>query len=309
MTRIRLLLPVLVLPLAAGCATTPQVEPQVVTMPQVNEQAEEQAIRDLVRRWDAAIAAKDLDAVAGMYMEDAVLMPPNAPLVRGRAAIRSGWSDMFQTPGFSLSVTPTTVDVAASGDMAEEVGTWRFSGETPQGPMSDEGKYVVVWKKVDGEWKVSSDIFNSDKPAAPPASAQAPVSTAHGMFNTADVTWSDAPPSLPRGLKVAVLEGDPAQPGPFTLRISAPAATTIPPHWHPGVEHVTVISGTFRIGQGETADWSSARTLRAGGFAYMPPKSPHFAQVTAGTVIQLHGTGPWAITYLNPADDPRNTTP
>lgn len=304
--RSRSLLAFLVLPFFIACATSPRIEPEVVTMPPpVDVQAEEQAIRDLVRQWNTAITNRNADAIAMYYSEDAVFLPANAPVVRGRSAIRAAWADMFGMPSLSLDITPTRVNVAASGDMAEEVGTFRFSGETPQGPMTDEGKYVVVWKKVNGEWKVSSDIFNSDREMIPPA----PVSTAHGAFNTADVAWVDGPPSLPAGVKVAVLEGNPAQPGPFTLRLRAPATVTIAPHTHPGVEHVTVISGTFRIGHGETADWTKTTALKSGGFTYLPPNTAHFARADAGTVIQLHGIGPWEIKYINPADDPRSRMP
>lgn len=128
----------------------------------------------------------------------------------------------------------------------------------------------------------------------------------HGFVSTADMKWSDGPASLPPGAKAALLEGDPTKEGPFTLRLQLPDGYSIQPHSHPGVEHVTVISGTFNLGMGEKFDKSSGRTLDAGSFAFMPPGMRHFAWTTGDTVIQLHGVGPWKINYVNPADDPRN---
>jgi len=128
----------------------------------------------------------------------------------------------------------------------------------------------------------------------------------HGFFSTADIKWMDGPASLPAGAKVALLEGNPAQEGPFTMRLQLPDGFQIQPHWHPAVEHVTVISGTFNLGMGEKFDKSSGRSLAAGSFAFMPPGVRHYAWATGETVVQVHGQGPWKINYVNPADDPRN---
>lgn len=130
--------------------------------------------------------------------------------------------------------------------------------------------------------------------------------TDHGFFSTADIKWVDGPASLPAGAKVAMLEGNPAQDGPFTMRLQLPDGFQIQPHWHPAVEHVTVISGTLNLGMGEKFDKSAGRALAAGSFAFMPPGMRHFAWATGETVLQVHGTGPWKINYVNPADDPRN---
>lgn len=127
-------------------------------------------------------------------------------------------------------------------------------------------------------------------------------------LNAADLTWSPAM-GLPPGAELAVIEGDPAKEGPFTLRARMPDGYEIAPHWHPAVEHVTVLSGQFNVGMGETVDRENADVLTAGGFAVMQPKMAHFAWVTGETVLQLHGIGPWGITYVNPEDDPRGATP
>lgn len=130
----------------------------------------------------------------------------------------------------------------------------------------------------------------------------------HILVMAKDVDWKDAPAVLPAGAKIAVLEGDPSKPGPFTLRLQFPADYRIAPHVHPADEHVTVISGTFARGMGDTFDSAKLEELGAGGFAMMKTGSSHFAWSKDGGVVQLHGIGPWGLTYVNPADDPRNAT-
>jgi quercetin dioxygenase-like cupin family protein len=126
-------------------------------------------------------------------------------------------------------------------------------------------------------------------------------------YSAADIVWKDGPAALPPGAKVAVLEGDPAKEGFFTMRLLLPDGYKVPPHTHPKVEHVTVISGTMHLGMGEQFDQSAGRTLPAGTFGFWPAGMKHFAWFTGETIIQLHGIGPWGINYVNPAADPRNT--
>ncbi len=84
-----------------------------------------------------------------------------------------------------------------------------------------------------------------------------------------------------------------------------PAGYKLPAHWHPAVEHITVISGTFHFGMGDQFDESQLKPMQTGTFAYLAPKMNHFAMAKEETVIQLYGIGPWGINYVNPADDPR----
>jgi quercetin dioxygenase-like cupin family protein len=119
------------------------------------------------------------------------------------------------------------------------------------------------------------------------------------------LTWKDGPPSLPPGAKFAVLEGDPTKPGPFVMRVMVPDGYRIPPHTHPKPERLTVISGTFYIGMGDTFDPTQGQEMPAGAYGTWPPGMKHFVWVKGETVVQLHGDGPWAINYVNPADDPR----
>lgn len=136
---------------------------------------------------------------------------------------------------------------------------------------------------------------------APPVWAQ---SGGHIMMMPNEMKWADIP-SLPPGAKIAVLEGPLGEAVPVTFRLKLPANYQIPAHWHPGVEHVTVISGTFNMGTGDKLDTTKTMGLPAGSVAIMQPKTQHFAWTKDETIVQVHGMGPWGVTYVNPADDPR----
>jgi hypothetical protein len=126
----------------------------------------------------------------------------------------------------------------------------------------------------------------------------------HQMYTPADIKWVDAPPVLPAGAKVAVLEGDPSKPGYFAMRLKMPDGYKIMPHWHPNVERLTVISGAINIGTGDTFDESKGHEMTAGTYATMQPKVHHFAWTKGETEIQLTTIGPWKLVYVNPKDDP-----
>jgi quercetin dioxygenase-like cupin family protein len=126
----------------------------------------------------------------------------------------------------------------------------------------------------------------------------------HKMTSSQNLQWQAGPASLPAGAQMVILEGNPKEAGPFTLRLKMPAGYQIKPHSHPSVEHVTVLSGEANFGMGNTWDESKGMKLSAGDFIYMQPGQTHYAWTTAETVIQLHGTGPWKVNYVNPADDP-----
>ncbi len=146
------------------------------------------------------------------------------------------------------------------------------------------------------------------------------VSVAHGLNqsshekNTADfsifapstIEFKDGPASLPKGAQIAVLEGDPSKEGPFVFRVKVPDGYRIPPHTHPKMERVTVISGSFNIGMGEKIDPHATREMIAGTYGFWAPGMAHFVLIKGETVAQFHGIGPWSIKYVNPKDDPRN---
>ena len=129
----------------------------------------------------------------------------------------------------------------------------------------------------------------------------------HVLLLPDDLTWTDAK-SLPCGAKMAILEGPLDKETPFTFRAKFPDGCIIPAHWHPSAEHVTVLSGTFSLGFGGTFDKTAVKPIPTGAMAIMQPKVNHFVLTQGETVVQVHGLGPWGITYVNPADDPRHRT-
>jgi len=116
--------------------------------------------------------------------------------------------------------------------------------------------------------------------------------------------WGPAPPALPKGAQLAVLVGDPGSNGPYVVRVKVPAGYTVPAHNHPNAENLTIVPGTFNVGMGDRVDKKHAQVLKAGSFVSMPAKMNHYAWATSAVVLQIHGEGPFAINYVNPADDP-----
>ena len=132
----------------------------------VDPGANEQAIRGQVDHWLQLVKAKDAAAIAELYAEDGAVMPPNAPVGKGRAAIQQTWASMMNTPGFNLTFTPEQIVLSSSGDMALDRGTYQLTIAPSGKAQNDTGKYVVVWRKIGNEWKAAADIFNSDGPPA-----------------------------------------------------------------------------------------------------------------------------------------------
>jgi ketosteroid isomerase-like protein len=136
--------------------------------------ADAQTIRDLDAQWSKTAAAHDVDGTVAYYSDDASVLPPNAPIATNKEAIRAGWAASVG-PGVDFSFQSNKVEVASSGDMAYDVGTYAVSMKDAQGnPVTDRGKYVAVWKKQpDGKWKAVADTWNSDLPvAAAPAAVE-----------------------------------------------------------------------------------------------------------------------------------------
>jgi uncharacterized protein (TIGR02246 family) len=126
------------------------------------EAAEEKVIRQLSKQWDAAVATKDPAAIVKFYTDDGVLLPQGAALAEGHDAIAKVWRGFFDLPDFSLTFSPTKINVSSSGDMAYEIGTYALSFRSNKGPVHEKGKYVVVWKKAGGTWRAAADIFNNN---------------------------------------------------------------------------------------------------------------------------------------------------
>lgn len=119
-----------------------------------------------------------------------------------------------------------------------------------------------------------------------------------------DFTWGPAPAIFPAGAQMAVLQGNPAGTDMFTVRLRFPNGYRIAPHTRPTDEHVTVISGHFKVGMGDTADAKSMMTLKPGGFVTAPANKSHYAAAVGPVVVQVSAMGPFAMTYVNPADTP-----
>jgi len=132
------------------------------------------------------------------------------------------------------------------------------------------------------------------------------VAHAQSITTPKSTKWGPAPASLPAGASAAVLDGDPSKSGLFTLRLMFPAGYRIAPHFHPADEHVTVISGRLNVGMGDQVDKKKGTALHPGAFGVIPANMHHFAWASERTVIQLHGMGPWKLTYVNPADTPKS---
>jgi quercetin dioxygenase-like cupin family protein len=141
------------------------------------------------------------------------------------------------------------------------------------------------------------------------AGAQGTKAPAHILMTPSETKWGEPPPVFEKGASFTVISGDPGQSGVFVVRLKMPAGYKIAPHWHPTDEHVTVLSGTFALGMGEKFDKASLKTLPVGGYALLPAEMRHFALATTATTVQVHGQGPFVLTYVNPADDPSKRAP
>jgi quercetin dioxygenase-like cupin family protein len=127
----------------------------------------------------------------------------------------------------------------------------------------------------------------------------------HTVVPADSVKWGPAPPSLPPGAQAAVLLGSPGREGPFVLRLKFPAGFVVPPHRHSKDEFVTVIAGKFAVASGEKLERESLNPLPPASFVHLPAGMPHYAWAEVETIVQINGTGPFDVTYIDPKDDPR----
>ncbi len=127
---------------------------------------------------------------------------------------------------------------------------------------------------------------------------------AQAQVNSDQLKWGPAPAVFPKGAQMAVLAGDPTKPGQFVIRLKVPAGYRFAAHHHPTNEYVTVISGDFSLGMGDKLDSAKGAALSAGGFAMAPANMNHYAWTNGGAIVQVNAEGPFALIYVNPADDP-----
>src|SRR3982751_2090209 len=126
------------------------------------------------------------------------------------------------------------------------------------------------------------------------------------QMNPTDLKWGPAPAAFPKGARLAVLSGDPTKEGMSTIRLRFPRGYAVAPHHHPTDELVTIVSGQLSLGMGDAMNRAKAKTLVAGGYAVAPAKMNHYGFTRTGTTVQVTFHGPFAMTYANPKDDPRN---
>jgi uncharacterized protein (TIGR02246 family) len=258
------------------------------------QSSDERAIRAASEQWQRDVAAQNVDRIVALHTPDAILMLASSPPMKGSAAIRAGWGEMVKTPGLNLHWTPTTIDVA-SPTRATEYGTYTESYDGPNGKLTDAGTYVTLWHKINGQWRVALDAPVSSLPPSAPA-ATAPDLSDDQLIGSDKIVWHDFQvPGFDPGVKLAVLHGDPMAKGDYTLRLMFPDGYKFPVHWHPGAEHVTVVSGTFLLAMGTSGDWSQVQTYEPGSFVYAPARHPHYGGARGVTVVQLHGEGPFAV--------------
>ena len=117
--------------------------------------------------------------------------------------------------------------------------------------------------------------------------------------------WSPVGPNLLPGAQIAVLQGDVSKADLFTIRLRMPKGYVVAPHFHGTDLHVTVISGEFSAGMGDTVDLAHAPILQPGDFVTVPANHHHFDAARSAAVIQIYGMGPFSLTYVNPNDDPQ----
>jgi uncharacterized protein (TIGR02246 family) len=168
MTKMPLLLSVaaLLLPACQASEKPANDSAEMNSAAAVDTAGDEQAIRAQVDHWLQLVKAKDASGIAALYAEDGAVMPPNAPIGIGRPAIQQTWASMMQTPGFDLTFNPEEIVISSSGDMALDRGAYTLTIAPAGTTQTDTGKYVVVWRKIGGDWKAVADIFNSDLPAS-----------------------------------------------------------------------------------------------------------------------------------------------
>jgi hypothetical protein len=135
-----------------------------------------------------------------------------------------------------------------------------------------------------------------------PPSTAAPVASTHVAFNAADLKWGDAPDAFKPGAKAVVLSGDPGKAGLFVIRLRMPAGYKVANHWHPTDEHVTLLDGDAAL---DMDDGAQKLAFSSGAYVLLPARMHHAVSTQNGATVQISAMGPFALTYVDPKDDPR----
>lgn len=262
-------------------------------------QTDEQLVRAVDSTFNAAFLARDSVRLRGLYAADAVGMYPNTPIARGNAAILKSYAELWGMNG-KLVGTPISVTTSKSGDIATVVGKYQMNFTTLAGPVVDSGSYINVYRKgTTGKWEIVQELVTSHSPAIQPPAFDTDANMA--MSGGSSLKWDDLKVTgFDPGAKIAVVHGDPAGTGDYTIRLTFPDGYRFPVHWHPKAEHLTVVSGSFLLGMGTKVDEKALKTYSPGDFLYLPAKNTHFGGAKGVTVVQLHGIGPFAINLGTP---------
>jgi uncharacterized protein (TIGR02246 family) len=157
---------------AAGCARKDTDEKddsaKVATLAgPVDTKAAEAEIRSADTAYFNAVKAKDAAAIAALYSSDAISSPPNSPPLNGNEAIRKSNEEFLKMPQVAMTGGATLIKFSDDGTMGYEIGTYSMTAADAKGkPIKDEGKYLNIWRKVDGKWKIVADSYSSN--LAPP---------------------------------------------------------------------------------------------------------------------------------------------
>ena len=150
-----------------------------------------------------------------------------------------------------------------------------------------------------------SSRITAQKSHTPPTAASGSIGAVNSVQNHDQLNWGPAPAIFKPPVQFAVVQGDPSVAGKiFTVRLLFPDGYVLAPHTHPAEEHVTVLRGTFLAGMGEDFSEDALTALKVGDFMTMPKDAAHFAKTLGITEVQVHGIGPFALTYVHPEDDP-----
>jgi len=249
--------------------------------------------------WQSALDAQDPAGLAAIYAEDGALLPPNSETMSGRAAIEAYWTE-FQASGIGIEIKDT--EVYAQGDVGYKVGT--FTATDPGGATIDEGKYVEIWRHVDGKWQLHRDIWNSDLPTTP---APQPDYAAELMMISAAAASAEYVPvaGFPQGADLSVLYGDPSA-GAFEMYFRLQPGVGVPMHFHTSAERAVGIQGTMTM---EYQDGSKA-DISPGNYMFIPSKMPHAATCPAAgpaCIAYFYFDQAFDVTWL--ADPPENPNP
>lgn len=131
------------------------------------------------------------------------------------------------------------------------------------------------------------------------------TSAAQAKGKPAELKWGDAPPALPPGAQMAVVSGDPTKAGKFIIQLKMPSNYSVPAHWHPTDEKVTLVSGKLSYGMSDRLDRAAAQPLAEGASVTMKAKMHHWVLTGDGATVEVSATGPFKITYVDPSTDPR----